>query len=341
MPSALERDSRLAATSTLEFLRLPEMPKPLALRCGICGRVARYRVGTAMVSPRLFKKKAGVADMSQFVSFTAYFRCRHCDGGGPWELTDMAVLELITYLMLAHEDPDFDTPVIIAENRMLDGRVIRYATEAEEHLRALLSERPDDPTLVLRLGNVYQNCGRSDLAEAPIRRALEITPEDAEAHAILAQVLEQTDRADEALAHWRMVLKHAHGATHLPREKRRLFVSAALERFLERGPEEVNKLIELVPRPEPSDADDAVSLSRLELRTLNLGDEDDWTEFCSYFTDPPAERVKDWRRRHWARPKLRLWRRNGEVIHNESRGLSRNDPCPCGSGRKYKRCCGG
>lgn len=28
------------------------------------------------------------------------------------------------------------------------------------------------------------------------------------------------------------------------------------------------------------------------------------------------------------------------VIHNEPE-VGRNDPCPCGSGKKYKKCCGG
>lgn len=28
------------------------------------------------------------------------------------------------------------------------------------------------------------------------------------------------------------------------------------------------------------------------------------------------------------------------TIHNENRKVGRNDPCPCGSGKKYKKCCG-
>ena len=29
-----------------------------------------------------------------------------------------------------------------------------------------------------------------------------------------------------------------------------------------------------------------------------------------------------------------------EPIHRESPKVGRNDPCPCGSGKKYKKCCG-
>ena len=28
------------------------------------------------------------------------------------------------------------------------------------------------------------------------------------------------------------------------------------------------------------------------------------------------------------------------LLAAEARTTGRNDPCPCGSGRKYKRCCG-
>ncbi len=28
-----------------------------------------------------------------------------------------------------------------------------------------------------------------------------------------------------------------------------------------------------------------------------------------------------------------------EPIKNDASGPSRNDPCPCGSGKKYKQCC--
>jgi len=30
-----------------------------------------------------------------------------------------------------------------------------------------------------------------------------------------------------------------------------------------------------------------------------------------------------------------------ETVKNEGPNVGRNDPCPCGSGKKYKQCCGG
>ncbi|MDD4316704.1 MAG: SEC-C metal-binding domain-containing protein, partial [Clostridia bacterium] len=29
------------------------------------------------------------------------------------------------------------------------------------------------------------------------------------------------------------------------------------------------------------------------------------------------------------------------TVRNESASIGRNSPCPCGSGKKYKNCCGG
>ena len=30
-----------------------------------------------------------------------------------------------------------------------------------------------------------------------------------------------------------------------------------------------------------------------------------------------------------------------ETVRNTEQAIGRNDPCPCGSGKKYKKCCGG
>jgi preprotein translocase subunit SecA len=29
-----------------------------------------------------------------------------------------------------------------------------------------------------------------------------------------------------------------------------------------------------------------------------------------------------------------------ETVRREGKKVGRNDPCPCGSGKKYKKCCG-
>ena len=32
--------------------------------------------------------------------------------------------------------------------------------------------------------------------------------------------------------------------------------------------------------------------------------------------------------------------KQSQTVRNEGPKVGRNDPCPCGSGKKYKKCCG-
>ncbi|MBP7328263.1 MAG: UPF0149 family protein [Alicycliphilus sp.] len=68
---------------------------------------------------------------------------------------------------------------------------------------------------------------------------------------------------------------------------------------------------------------------------------------CMYDEDgPPStsqQRLEDFGEAIWAVYDLRqLWRSLGPrvqaIVHGPQPG--RNDPCPCGSGKKYKKCCG-
>jgi SEC-C motif-containing protein len=74
------------------------------------------------------------------------------------------------------------------------------------------------------------------------------------------------------------------------------------------------------------------------------GDDEGWVEFNAIFRSGGEEQQHTERsrfRRHQGRwyyvdgdlPKPRTQR-------HETPKVGRNDPCPCGSGRKYKKCCG-
>jgi hypothetical protein len=51
------------------------------------------------------------------------------------------------------------------------------------------------------------------------------------------------------------------------------------------------------------------------------------------FTEQYSEDQERWRRRAEAT------RARGQRLENPFRGIGRNDPCPCGSGKKFKKCC--
>jgi uncharacterized protein len=56
--------------------------------------------------------------------------------------------------------------------------------------------------------------------------------------------------------------------------------------------------------------------------------------------DPHMRFMSDQLRRRQAPANVMRWVHEQDV-HAAMAAAGRNDPCPCGSGRKYKRCCGG
>lgn len=54
------------------------------------------------------------------------------------------------------------------------------------------------------------------------------------------------------------------------------------------------------------------------------------------YTLPQWDSILDEERRK----ELYREQKSSGTVHNENRKVGRNDPCPCGSGKKYKQCCG-
>ena len=51
------------------------------------------------------------------------------------------------------------------------------------------------------------------------------------------------------------------------------------------------------------------------------------------FAERDDEDQEEWRQL------AELYRILSEPHHNPFKGIGRNDPCPCGSGKKFKKCC--
>lgn len=63
-------------------------------------------------------------------------------------------------------------------------------------------------------------------------------------------------------------------------------------------------------------------------------------KFSSYFDDDRREFMAEYARMH-----TEMMKRAGESapalrIETGRRKIGRNEPCPCGSGKKFKKCCG-
>ncbi len=64
------------------------------------------------------------------------------------------------------------------------------------------------------------------------------------------------------------------------------------------------------------------------------------TKTFNVIRDLIPEYVKEIRKFWLPRRKQEMARAKGVVIADEADRIGRNDPCPCGSGKKFKKCCG-
>lgn len=87
-----------------------------------------------------------------------------------------------------------------------------------------------------------------------------------------------------------------------------------------------------------------LSLDVLDVEAGGENDEEGFVEFSARFNDGGVEKVHHERSR-FVKEDGRWYYVDGAIAkpgtyRKESPKVGRNDPCPCGSGKKYKKCCG-
>jgi hypothetical protein len=330
-------------TRKINLVDVPRLTQPMVLECGQCKTLGRYKLGTIVVDPQAFASSDADTPVEKYTSFTAYVRCRQCNAGGPWKFaaSTKAFLTGLMFLKLSGEE---QAPLAFCALGTFDGRKWRYATESEAHLKGLIEGEPDRAFLHLRLGNLYRHADRPDLAQPCYLRALELDPADIEARSMYAELLSSTNRPDEAVPHWQAILAQARTATKIPLEMRRSIVRAAFEGILYRSMQTGKDIQPYPPGHEPELAGPRDEPLVLEVKQFDPSNEGDMREFVDGFLG-----IKPKRRRRPLVDLVALRRRrsalaqpaggSGVAEHSRSPG-QRNGPCPCGSGRKYKKCCG-
>lgn len=321
----------------LDLDRLPRLSRPLPLECARCNKKSRYRLGTIMISPRAVEDRDQKRMPEEYIGFTGYVRCKHCDSGGPWRFPPETMMR-ITVMMILKLHGDNETALEFGELATFDQQTFRYTTQSAEHIQKLIECEPKRAFLWTRLGNLYHHAERPDLAEPAFHRALDLNPEDFEAHGMYAQMLEYAGRPREAIPHWQAVLAFARSAQETPLQLRRNLVRAAFETILFAS-EEAKKQIPFFPTghsPTSQHAPDEPQI--LEIREFDLSNERDVDAIVDSFLGVN-------RKKPWGRITDRFKFSRGDSldglvrVHSERLSL-RNDPCSCGNGRKYKKCCG-
>ncbi len=277
------RDKSRAAESDHDLPDLPEEPIDLALRCNGCRRTYTYPVKAVYVDPEMPEGESPQPFIKDRI------HCKGCGREDDYTLAPAAHFALTARLILLmarieKEGPEAgaEGPLFLMRMGLADGRRIN-PREARREYEARLAKRPDDPGLHIGYGNILRFLEETELAEAAYRRALELDPQAAEAHASLGQLAEEQGDLANALSAYTQCLALERKARFYHVKDRREFL---------RGVEAAREGVE------------AVRATRLP--------------------DPlPAQ--------------ARL-----ETLVAQDRGgpkVGRNAPCPCGSGRKYKKCC--
>lgn len=319
---------------------VPRLDRPLPLVCGVCGAPGLYDVGTVVLDTSIATSPAPDG-IREAVGFTGYFRCRKCDAGGPWKLSEVAATGIMAMALTYMSDED-DVPIVFGCAATFDGHLIRYATEGESYLKKLIDREPERAFLWVRLGNLYSHAGADELAEGAFERAIELDPADVEARGMLGRLLFETGRCLEGVPHWHAVLKHVRDARKVDMELRRGLVRQAIECLL-RAHAESNGQIDLFPtmdRKELEHRNKKDEPAIVELREFDLGSEEGIDELCDLFLDRQRRRGWDLFRRRKRRTHDVSDDWSTEPVQRSTAPVGRNAKCPCGSGHKYKKCCG-
>lgn len=302
---------------------------PQELTCGACGAGGVYDIGRVLVSQE--------RNDERHLTFVGYFRCRSCGSGGPWTSPDLDYLALGAIAAGALRRFGIHAPDGVGEIVLFDGYRPRSSGEAEEHLLGLLLADPTNAQHLVRLANVYLTGGRPDLAMAAAEHALRIEPGHFEALLLVGHMLRRLDPA-EAARHLRQAVAVARRYRVLPLREMRKLLAATL-RDLMRVHRDSDGEIPFFPTDEEIAAGRSADATwtSIEEKTIHIrtggDDADAFLPLAALLLSPDRSLPEEGAPRGDFVP-------SGDAPLRRALGPGRNDPCPCGSGRKYKRCCG-
>lgn len=305
----------------------PENPRELT--CSVCGTKDIYDVGAVLV-------QGGEFDPNE-PTFLGYFRCSSCGAGGPWISPDFPALSLDAIAQVLHASFGIVGSGGVGEVELFDGYRPKLGSDAEEHFLDLLAADPTNAQHFVRLGNVYVSGGRPDLAMAVVEHALELESDHIEALLVAGVILEKLD-PQEAASYLRQAVMVAHSYRGMPHQQMRRILSRALQHLYRIHRESKGEIAFLPGATEiVASGLDGGMWEKIEITPLRLLlHEDDLNSFvplANFLLNPE-------RGLRLPNEPLGTFVASDAVPLRKAPGPGRNDPCPCGSGLKYKRCCG-
>jgi tetratricopeptide (TPR) repeat protein len=315
-----------ALISSDEVADLPiRRTSSIPLRCTACGRTYHYPL------ERLY-----LDDKGENVVIGEIVQCRGCGSIETYEMTMdtkwTLSAELIRTLALGKSE-EIDEEGLPFKGQLMGvtaaGHQFKTVSEAYHFLRRAVEREPANADLKKRLGNVLRNGNRSDLALPYYQEALQLDPRDAETTYSVAAILLEQKRFGEATRYVEELARLIREEKLDDRLRRALF-SALIDQA---GIiyEQTGHQIQIWPRNKSAvDSQDNMPLT-LELKSLALSNSEEFEQAYHLFL-------------HGTLPERGAGNTSdkGSWIASQKpmKKVGRNDPCPCGSGRKFKKCCG-
>ena len=327
---------------------VPKFKRRLDLICRQCGAKGTYRVGGIMVDPDWARNRPETAaPIEDAVSFTGLFRCKQCGAGGPWAFPPATHTQLNMAMLASLLHPE-DPPIEFGVFLMTDGTQMHSAAEAEDYLKRKLQKRPDDAYLWGRLGNLYTNAGEFALARPAYEKSVQLDPGEVESNYRLGYDRMESGDAAGAAECFQRIARCARTSTCPDPILLEGMVRDSLSRLFDLHCD-TDGAIPFPPEfDRPAGESPAVEASSIVAMEMDLGTKESWdilTSLCLTGRVPPDVLRCERNRAAAANgprrnpPPTRQTNREPATVRGRRR-VGRNDPCPCGSGRKYKRCCG-
>jgi tetratricopeptide (TPR) repeat protein len=196
------------------------------LKCKCCGKKAKYDIGHLTINIEKYQLDQQ-KDMEKHFQTLGYFRCKNCNVAGEWEITNEFRFLMMSALMVAVSKTD-DNRFSIGENKLFDGSIHKYATDAEEHLLEKIIEANGDSFLWNRLGNLYYKGGRADLAISAFERSIVLDPMQTESHYTIGTLLSEIGEVEKAANHFHKMLLSSSNYTRMDVHSLRDLISIGL-----------------------------------------------------------------------------------------------------------------
>ena len=133
-------------------------------------------------------------------------------------------------------------------------------------------------------------------------------------------------------------------AEALMRSRYSAYVNAEIDYILDTHHPETKDEISREATKEWAEESEWISLEIISIKDGTENDKEGFVEFAAKYRTPDRAIVTHHELSHFVKRDGKWFFLDGKQINNpvrrETPKVGRNDPCPCGSGKKYKNCCG-